>query len=105
MRTTIGPVGVSTISVSWNSRNVHVLEVFDATTLPPDGPVNPAYCYVIDPTATNGTVIGTVHLDWATEPLYTATGLVIAVSTNVAGCGQLTVDGPNNFICIQAVAP
>jgi hypothetical protein len=35
------------------------------------------------------------------HPLLTNTGMAVAVSTNAAACGALTVDGPNNWFSAQ----
>jgi hypothetical protein len=103
MQTSGGPVQLSGVSVSWITSAVRVFMVFDSPTVPANGAVNPAYCYVISPAA--GSAIGSLAFDWTIHPLKTQTGMVIAVSTNASGCGQLTLDGNNNFFDLQAVAP
>lgn len=103
LQTTTGPAQLSGVAVTWLTSAVRVLMIFDATTLPANGAVNPAYCYVISAAA--GSTIGSLAFDWTLHPLKTSTGMVMAVSTNASGCGQLTVDGSNNFFKLQAVAP
>lgn len=103
LQTNTGPVQLSGVAINWSSSAVRVLEIFDATALPANGAVTPAYCYVINGTA--GAALGAVTADWTVHPLRTLTGMVIAVSTNAAGCTQLTVDGSNNIFNVQAVAP
>lgn len=103
LKTNTGPAQVSGIAVTWSTSAVRVLEVFDATALPANGAVTPAYCYTI--TGAAGSTLGSMAWDWTLHPLKTSTGLVLAISTNASGCTQLTVDGNNNIFNVQAVAP
>jgi hypothetical protein len=102
-QTTSGRTQVSGISVSWTAAAARALMIFDALTLPANGAVTPAYCYVLSPTA--GSAIGSLALDWTVHPFQTLTGCVIAVSTNAAGCSQLTLDAATNRIDVQAISP
>lgn len=102
-QTTSGRTQISGVSVSWTTSAVRALMIFDAATLPANGAVTPSYCYVLSPSA--GGAIGSVSLDWTVHPLQTLTGCVVAISTNAAGCGQLTLDAATNRIDMQAISP
>jgi hypothetical protein len=103
INTTPGNVSMVGLNLTWGTSSIRSLMLFDATTIPPNGKVTPDYCYVV--TAVAGAAIGTITLDWTTHPLKFNNGLVAAISTDPAGCNTLTADGPNDIVCIQAVAP
>jgi len=103
LQTTPGTSALVGMNVSWDTSAIRVLMLFDRTTVPANGAVSPDYCFVITPVA--GAAMGSAVLSWGVAPLKFNTGLVAAISTDPGGCNTLTVDGPNDVLCVQAVSP
>lgn len=103
VRSTVGNTFLCGFGVTWHSAAPRWVMIFNATSLPANGAVTPVYCNNLTPTA--GAADGSLDFDWVLSPLVTTGGMVIAVSTNVAGCSTLTVDGGNDRFDVQAITP
>ena len=84
-----------TVSNHSSTANLYVM-FFDATSVPANGTVTPLFCDAVPAlTASPSNMDGQISKQALGGVAFT-TGLTVALSTNAAGCGSLTLDTNND---------
>lgn len=91
-----GPCYLDNLTVNFHTAAFRTLMLFNATSVPANGTVQPAWC-IEGISQSTSPAESFQSLTFTKSPLYFNVGLTAVLSTSTSGCASLTADGANDW--------